>query len=648
MAFPTIPTVGAGRVLSTNIDGTGTRTFPDLSGLTKNSGDLLIAIIVAYQSSSGAGAPGGTVFSSWGASFTEFCDQMTTNSSTMAIGAAYKWSTGSESGTFTVAQAATIAGGASLILLSIPGVHASTPPEAGTIANGTTGAADPGSFDPAGWGTEDTLWISVVASGMTSATSTWTATGTTAPANFTDRVDTNRADDSTIGRVEGAVAFRQQNAASQDVGTAGVDTSNARNSALVIAVRPPVAAPIQVDPTAGALTLTGVAPTVAVTNNILVEPTAAALTLTGVAPTVTAIGTAISLPTAGALTLTTATPTVTAIGTATSLPTAATLSLVGVAPSVQVVVDAQPTAAALTLTGAVPTVETPSLTLPTAATLSLAGTAPFVEAIGTAESLPTAGSIALLGAPPDVEAIGTAESLPTAASLSLVGVAPIVELTVEAHPSAASLSLSGVAPDVEAIGTAESLPTPAALTLVGATPPVDTGAGVTSQPTPASLSLAGAVPSVIAIGTATSLPTAASLTLTRGTPSVVAVGTASSQPTAASLSIALATPSVTTSANTFAFPTPASLLVMAMAPDVTITEGAFAFPTPAQLAIVRATPLVVAIGTSLPIHVGATVGQSSGVDVSVTSTRWGVAVGRIVRLTANVQGTHESDVDVEA
>jgi hypothetical protein len=238
VAFPTIPTVAAGRVLTANIDGTGTRTFPDLSGLTKDSGDLLIAIIVAYQSSSGQGAPGGTVFSSWGASFAEFCDQMTTNSSTMAIGAAYKWSDGTETGTFTVAQAATITGGASLILLSIPGAHASTPPEVGTIANGTGAAADPGALNPTGWDAEDTLWISVICSGMTSGTGSWTATGTTAPTNYTDRVDTNRGDDSTIGRVEGAVAFRQLNAASEDVGTGGVDTSNARNSALLIAVRP--------------------------------------------------------------------------------------------------------------------------------------------------------------------------------------------------------------------------------------------------------------------------------------------------------------------------------------------------------------------------------------------------------------------------
>lgn len=237
MAFPTIPTTGAGRVLFANVDGTGTRTSPNLSSLTKNSGDLLIAIIAAYQSSTGQGAPGGSVFSSWGGSFTEFCDQMTTNSSTMAIGAAYKWSDGTETGTFTVTQAATITGGASWVLMSIPGAHQSTPPEVGTIANGTAAAANPGSFAPS-WGAEDNLWISVICSGMTSGTGSWTATGTTYPTNYTDGADSNRADDSTVGRVEIGVSFRQLNASSEDVGTAGVDTSNARNSALLIAVRP--------------------------------------------------------------------------------------------------------------------------------------------------------------------------------------------------------------------------------------------------------------------------------------------------------------------------------------------------------------------------------------------------------------------------
>ena len=231
MAFPTIPTTGAGTLLAANqLDTTATRTFPAFSGLTHNSGDLLIAIILAYQSST---VP---AFSSWSNGFTEFTDQG--SATTLSIGAAYKFTAGGETGSLTVTQAATITGDASMILMAIPGAHASTPPEAGTIAADTAAAADPASFNPAGWDAEDTLWISVVGSGMTSGTGSWTATGTTGPTNYTDRVDTNASDTSTAGDCELAVAFRQLNAASEDVGTAGVDTTNARNSALVIAVRP--------------------------------------------------------------------------------------------------------------------------------------------------------------------------------------------------------------------------------------------------------------------------------------------------------------------------------------------------------------------------------------------------------------------------
>lgn len=237
MAFPTIPTVADGRVLwTTQANATSPRTFPDLSSLTKNAGDLLIAIIIAYQSSSGQGAPGGSVFSSWGASFTEFCDQMTTNSSTMAIGAAYKISTGSETGTFTVAQAATITGHAAMCLLSIPGAHQTTAPEVGTIANGTTAAADPGALNPAGWDVEDTLWIAVRSSGETATGGSFTGLSTP-PADYGDSAQSGISSD-VVGGVEGGVSFRQLAAASEDVGAGTCDVSNARNSQLTIAVRP--------------------------------------------------------------------------------------------------------------------------------------------------------------------------------------------------------------------------------------------------------------------------------------------------------------------------------------------------------------------------------------------------------------------------
>jgi hypothetical protein len=231
MAFPTIPTTGAGRVLALNqLNTTATRTFPALSGLTKNAGDLLIAIVVAYQSSTT-----NAQFSGWTEGFTEIHDSG--SSTTLAMGVAYKFSTGSETAAPTVTQAATITGDASMILLSIPGAHASQVPEVGARVSGTTAAANPAALNPAGWNIEDTLWISVVGSGMTSTTGSWTATGTVGPTNYTGWVDTNAAD-LAVGDCEAAVSFRQNPVASEDVGTAGVDLSNARNGAVVIAVRP--------------------------------------------------------------------------------------------------------------------------------------------------------------------------------------------------------------------------------------------------------------------------------------------------------------------------------------------------------------------------------------------------------------------------
>ena len=70
MAFPTIPTAGAGRVLVANqADTSATRTFPSLTGLTKSAGDLLIAIIYCTSQSLVC-----RLFS-WGGGFTEFADR---------------------------------------------------------------------------------------------------------------------------------------------------------------------------------------------------------------------------------------------------------------------------------------------------------------------------------------------------------------------------------------------------------------------------------------------------------------------------------------------------------------------------------------------------------------------------------------------
>lgn len=241
MAFPTIPTVGAGRVVvSTTTGTTSPRTFPNLNLLTKNAGDTLIAIVLCYQTTAAAGS----IFGSWGASFTEIGDFG--GSTNGCIGVAYKISTGSETGTFTVTQAATITGQAAFILLSIPGGHQTTPPEAGSSAQGTP--PNPASFNPSGWDVEDTLWIAVALNGETSLTGSFTGIAS-APTNFINFAATGISADA-IGGVDGAVAFRQNAVAAEDVGTFTMDTSNARGTACVVAVRPApvifIADPIQV------------------------------------------------------------------------------------------------------------------------------------------------------------------------------------------------------------------------------------------------------------------------------------------------------------------------------------------------------------------------------------------------------------------
>lgn len=251
MTFPTIPTSGAGRILATlNTAGGATKTFPNLSSLTKNAGDLLLAIIVEYDGNST-----NAEFSSWGASFTETADRAGT--ATMAIGVAHKWSTGSETGTFTVTTADTSTNDSVLILMSIAGAHATTPPEVSPMTTGTAAAANPASFDPTGWATEDTLWISVAGSGEDATTGSFTGTGTTPPTNFGSVFNSGITAD-VVGGVEAAVAFRQNAVSAEDVATwSAIDVSNARNAALVIAVRPAPPAPLDQTVDVATLTLQG-------------------------------------------------------------------------------------------------------------------------------------------------------------------------------------------------------------------------------------------------------------------------------------------------------------------------------------------------------------------------------------------------------
>ena len=240
MAFPAIPTAAATSLLqSSQAAATTTHTFPNQSNLPNTPGALLLAIIVTYL--------GGSVnaeFSAWGGGFTEFIDQSANSTTIQSIGAAYKLdATGSESGTFTVTTVGSTR--SVMFLMEIPGAHKTTLPTATAKANGTSAAADPAALDPADWASEDTLWIAVGVNGEISLTGSFTGI-TAAPTNYTNYLESGIIGGDVIGALEGAVAFRQLNTASENVGVWSLDVGAAGNSALLIAVRPLAATPLTV------------------------------------------------------------------------------------------------------------------------------------------------------------------------------------------------------------------------------------------------------------------------------------------------------------------------------------------------------------------------------------------------------------------
>jgi hypothetical protein len=110
-------------------------------------------------------------------------------------------------------------------MLRISGHHPGTAPEASTLVTGTSTTPNPGSLDPAGWGTESTLWISAQSNAGTSAPSAY-------PADYGGVL----ANAGSFGPAL-ALAMRESTTSSQDPGTFTLPASQVW-AAVTIAIRP--------------------------------------------------------------------------------------------------------------------------------------------------------------------------------------------------------------------------------------------------------------------------------------------------------------------------------------------------------------------------------------------------------------------------
>ena len=217
MAFPSVVAVNGGNA---TVDATSvTINLPDGS-------DVANRLILLFFTSDGSGES-----FTWPTGFTEILVEGGTG---FTNGVAYQFTTGSEgyasTGATTTLTITSVEQSAHTTYL-LSGVDTATAPEAATATTGTSTAPDSGSLNPAGWGTEDTLWFTFAsANGLSSTTPRFSVY----PTNYTN----GRSDISAGGNgVVQGVARRELNAASEDPGAFTIDTS-AGWRASTIGVRP--------------------------------------------------------------------------------------------------------------------------------------------------------------------------------------------------------------------------------------------------------------------------------------------------------------------------------------------------------------------------------------------------------------------------
>lgn len=152
------------------LDGTGTITLPWVAAVGEfasaadatshalvlpapfggiRADDMLIAVV----------AMDGNPTMTWPAGWAEIKDEAG-NGSAVRVAVAWKRATGGESGTITLTTSASEGGGARI--LCVRGASTATAPEVSTGVSSSAANANPDSLNPAGWGTEPTLWIAAM------------------------------------------------------------------------------------------------------------------------------------------------------------------------------------------------------------------------------------------------------------------------------------------------------------------------------------------------------------------------------------------------------------------------------------------------------------------------------------------------------
>jgi hypothetical protein len=314
--------------------------------------------------------------------------------------------------------------------------------------------------------------------------------GGSSPAAFTPNGNCTTAQDQDLGNFYSEVIY-QTTPGTSDFAIGGTSSSD-DVAMLAVAISEVIPSGVSAAPGVGVLTLTGLAPTAAVTAHVSASPGVGVLTVTGLAPTAFGADAKSASPGVGALTVTGLAPTVSISAHVAASPGVGALTVTGLEPTAAVTahVAASPGVGALTVAGLAPTASTTAhvSASPAVGELTLTGLAPTASTTAHVSASPGVGELTVSGlAPTATVGTGTtAEAAPGVGVLTLAGLAPTAAVTahVSAAPGTGEVTVTGLVPTVTAIGTASAAPGTGALIVTGYAPTVEASDSQSAAATP--------------------------------------------------------------------------------------------------------------------------------------------------------------------
>lgn len=211
---------------------------------------------------------------------------------------------------------------------------------------------------------------------------------------------------------------------SSDAGGGGVTVEPVAGALVFTGLAPVIINPKTVDPGLGSISFTGQIPTVNIGAAVVVEPGTGAVLFTGLTPEI--LTPAIVEPTTGAIVFAGLVPAILEGAEQIVIPGLGAISFAGLAPSVLTPNVVEPGLGSMAFTGLVPSIIAGVTITPQVGSISITGQAPSIDISANIEVIPGTGALSFNGLNPVILAINPITITPGAGAITLTGKVPSI------------------------------------------------------------------------------------------------------------------------------------------------------------------------------------------------------------------------------